>query len=69
MIYSHIGVYLYRHRAEYRAGRRATHISRSQDKEDAALNAVTQIRRGDDGVQSHADGLPRSVQGEDTAAA
>lgn len=59
-------LYFCRHRAEHRTGRRSTHISGSKDKEDAALDAVAQIRRGDDWVQSYANKLPRYVQGEDT---
>jgi hypothetical protein len=47
---------IHRHRAEYRTGRAFEQIiGGSQDKKDAALDTVAQVRGGDDGVQQDAD--------------
>lgn len=59
-----------RHRAEHRAGGAFQQIfGRSENKENAALDAVAQVRRGDDRVQPHADRLQGPLQEPDTAAA
>jgi len=51
------------HRTEHRT-RRANEqiVGRSADTQNAAFDTVPQIRRGHDGVQPHADRLPRAMQ-------
>ena len=56
------------HRAEHRAGgARQQGVGRPQDPKDAALDAVAEVRGGDDRVQPDADGLPRAVLRQDAA--
>lgn len=61
---------IYRHRAEHRTRGTFEQIFRwSQDKKNPTFDVVSQVRRSDDRVQPHADGLPRSVQKQNTPAA
>lgn len=49
-------------RAKYRArGAHEQIVGGPEDTQDTALDAVQEVRRGDDGVQSNADRLQRAV--------
>lgn len=53
---------LFSDRAKYRArGAHEQIVGGSEDTEDTALDALEEVRRGDDGVQSDPDRLQRAV--------
>lgn len=55
-------LWLFSDRAKYRArGAHEQIIGGSEDTEDTAFDALEEVRRGDDGVQSDPDRLQRAV--------
>lgn len=53
---------LFSDRAKYRArGAHEQIVGGSEDTEDTAFDALEEVRRGDDGVQSDPDRLQRAV--------